>query len=103
MITDLVLHWNNKFKYDYLFRRKFNIPFNSSEHRALSPIDVKFAVLEEKMILEERKKYQRIEAERKKYEETGQWLRKRKLSEQQEEELFSLIDFRGYKPYGKED
>lgn len=103
-MEDFVILWNNRFKYDYWYRKKFNIPFNSDQHRALSPIDVKFAFVEEMMMESERTKYQRIEKEKKKYAETGQWLKKRKLSEEREEEIFKLIDFRGYKPdYGKED
>lgn len=103
-MRDFVIQWNNTFRYDYWYREKYNIAFNSAEHRALSPIDVRFAYEEEMLMASEREKYQMIQKELKKYEKTGQWLKTRKRTQEQEEELFELIDFRGYKPsYGKED
>lgn len=100
---DVLILWNNKFRYDYWYRKKYNIAFNSEEHRAINPIDVKMNYVEENLMEQERMRFVNEQKGEQIYEKTGRWLKKRKRSEAQEEALFDLIDFKGYKPYGKED
>lgn len=91
-LKDLVLKWNDTWKYDYWFRKKYNIRFNSKEHREVSQIDVKFNFIEhvlannEEAISSIRNKQLAI------YEKTGSWLRDRKMSKEAEDALFDLID-----------
>ena len=54
MIDELVRRWNKEWRFDYIYRHKYKISFNSPEHRALNPIDVKFDFLEERIMIQER-------------------------------------------------
>lgn len=49
-IKSLVLEWNNSHPFDLWFRKKYNIPFNSPQHRAMSSIDIAFEYQEEQII-----------------------------------------------------
>lgn len=41
--------WNIKFPFDYIWRRKYNIPFNSEVHRNMDFFHIKFDIEEERM------------------------------------------------------
>lgn len=45
-LQDLVKKWNLLFPLDRWYRKKYNIPFNSSKHRVLSFIDMYFEYYE---------------------------------------------------------
>lgn len=38
--------WNNSWRYDYWWRQKHNVAFNSQEHRDANPIDIRFEFIE---------------------------------------------------------
>ena len=40
-IREFIIQWNNKFSFDLWWRRKYNIPFNSPNHRKASLIDIR--------------------------------------------------------------
>jgi hypothetical protein len=55
-----IIYWNNLFPIDYWYRSKYNIKFNSPEHRELSFIDMLFEFREKKIfdnIFDESNKY----------------------------------------------
>lgn len=74
-MRDLVIKWNNMFPLDNWFRRKYNIPFNSKEHRESNQIDILFEYIE----YIEYKKIMKNPIKSKK--------------EEKEDELFDSIDF----------
>ena len=45
-IKELVEHWNKVMPIDRWYRKKYNIPFNSPNHRAVNIIDMFFEFLE---------------------------------------------------------
>lgn len=96
MITDIIIDWNNKWRFDYWYRQKYNIAFNSPEHRSLSPIDIKINFIEESVINRDRDSYISKQKDKRFYDKTGQWLKKIKRSDEEEKALFDLIDFRDY-------
>jgi len=95
MIEELVRGWNSDWKFDYIYRHKYKLPFNSPEHRVLSPIDVKFDFLEEKLMERERDQYIKREKDLKDYKLTGKWLNKTKMTKKaqaDEDDLFGSIN-----------
>ena len=44
--VDRLYEWNALYPYDFLYREKFNIPYNSELHRSLSYIDIRFYFLD---------------------------------------------------------
>lgn len=48
-IDDFILEWNIKYPVDRWWRKKHNIPFNSSAHRECSFLDMFFEFNEDKM------------------------------------------------------
>lgn len=96
MLKSFIIDWNNKWRFDYWYRDKYEVAFNSPEHRMLSPIDVKRNFIEETLISREREKYIVKKKDEKVYEKTGQWLKKIKKSEKEEQALFDLVDFKDY-------
>ena len=41
-----IISWDNAWKFDYLFRRKYKIPYNSETHRKMNQIDERHDLLE---------------------------------------------------------
>lgn len=100
MNRDFIIEWNNKFRYDYWWRKKYKVAFNSEEHRAMSQIDIRFDYEEEMIMREERANYLRLQREKKFLEKTGKWLKTRKMTEEQAQAIFDRIDI---SDYGEED
>jgi hypothetical protein len=48
-IYSVIVSWDNTWRFDYLFRRKYNIPFNSKKHRKMNQIDSRIDLLEDEM------------------------------------------------------
>jgi hypothetical protein len=46
-IRRFVIIWNNKYPLDLWWRKKYNIPFNSEQHRRISLIDIAFQRVED--------------------------------------------------------
>ncbi len=51
-IMDLVILWNQKYKLDFIYRKRHNIRFNSREHREINPVLMCFELIENKMFIE---------------------------------------------------
>ena len=47
-----IITWNVRFPYDRLWRKKYNIPFNSTEHREICFLDQRFDIEEDKFFEE---------------------------------------------------
>ncbi len=59
-ISDLsrsILHWNARYPLDFWWRRKYNVPYGSEKHRAMTHFDMMFDYLETREV--ERWKKQR--------------------------------------------
>lgn len=47
-----IVVWSNKFPLDRWWRLKYNIPYNSFEHREISQVDIFFEWYEEQLFIE---------------------------------------------------
>jgi len=91
-IKSFIVQWNNTFYLDSWYRKKYNIPFNSTEHRNASFIDIHFEYQEEKMIQEYLDTKDSKEKEKSLYETQGIFLRKKELSKEEIVDIFDDID-----------
>jgi hypothetical protein len=104
MLEQGIISWNKQWEFDYWYREKFGIAFNSPEHRKLTPIDIKLTFIEEKLMVRGRGKYLSREKDKEVYERTGRWLKVIKGSKKEEDKLFDLVDFKDLADYDtKED
>lgn len=95
-LKDFVLKWDGAFRYDFWWRQKYNISFNSEAHRQVNQIDIKFEYIEQILANREYEQFKQDELKAKKLKETGQWLRARDDKEYQKK-LFESIDLSSFK------
>lgn len=97
-MNDFIMGWNNLYPYDKIYRMKYGIAFNSSEHRNLDPFDMIFDLEEELIISRELEKLKKEEEEKNNKEENtyipgaGNFLKKKDLIDAEEEDLIQLIN-----------
>ncbi len=89
-LRELVLEWDNEWKYDYWWRKKYNIPFNSIAHREANQVDIAFEFMEYQLSLEATEQLKKDE-ENKKLSAHGQWIKKR-VDEKRQQTLWDKID-----------
>ena len=72
-IKTFAIWWNNSFILDYWYRQKYNIPFNSKQHRKTEPFDI---IMEwnEGQIATIIRNQEVMKKAKKQYEQTGRWL-----------------------------
>lgn len=94
-LRDSVLKWNGSWRYDYWWREKHNIAFNSEAHRAANQIDIKFEYTEQVLAHQEYDKLRQDQHKAKKLKETGQWLQQRS-NKAYEDKLFEKVNFKDF-------
>lgn len=94
-VKQILLDWNLRFPYDRRFRKKYNISFNSIEHRNTNQIDVYFDLYEDSLFDRYEKEYlEKVKGEEN-YKKTGEFLKKeeqQEMTEQQISEVFDNLD-----------
>ena len=88
-----IISWNNKFPCDKAFRRKYNIPFNSSQHREWSQIDIFVEILEDKLIEKQYEEFQRRNELLEDYRKTGEYLIdiEDQMSDEEKDDVFDKL------------
>lgn len=86
----LMTWWNVTFPLDKWYREKYNLRFNSEEHRSVNPIDIYLEWVEDELHKE------LLEKAVQKREEQEQWdkgivVKQRKIDKKKEEELFEKL------------
>src|SRR5579872_2777371 len=92
-LQQFLIWWNNRFPHDRWFRKKYNISFNSIEHRRLCQIDIKIEYLEDKLFYDHSLSIEDREKRSEEYSK-GIWLKDQgdSLNEKQKQLLFEDID-----------
>lgn len=90
-LKDFIVKWNNENPLDRRFREKYNIRFNSSEHRKTNQLNVLIEYLEDRLFNEYE---ERLEVEQRKDElyNKGVWISEREVSNENTLDLFDKID-----------
>lgn len=97
-IKEFLIYWNNMFPLDYWYRKKFNIRFNSEEHKKSNFIDIKIEFEEEILFDKVRKSKEEWKVKGLEYN-SGKYLRSNKVevkledfTEEQIEDWYNSID-----------
>lgn len=88
-----IVAWNIRFKYDRLWRKKYNIPFGSEQHLKANQIDIYIDMYEDKVIQDIQLLYTQKQKDLEEYRKTGVFLKEEKMSEEAEDKLFKRIKF----------
>jgi hypothetical protein len=83
--SDFLLNWNQKFPLDRWYRKKYNISFNSIQHRSVSYIDIFYEWLEDELVQHYTNKAEKENEKISQYKKTGRWLRTAEENINQEE------------------
>ena len=73
-----VIEWNNLYPLDRWFRKKYNIRFNSTQHRGSNLIDIYFEFIEDKLFDQARAEGVLEKQKTERYKKNG-WLEERKI------------------------
>lgn len=96
ILRDFIVKWNNLFILDRWYRKKYNIPFNSSQHRELSPLDIRFEFEEELFFKAFNKKNELRTKALEEYKEDGKLFDKnainKPMTQEEIDEAFDNID-----------
>lgn len=91
-MKELILKWNNLLRYDFWWRDKYNVAFNSEQHRAMNPIDVKFDWLEKRIAEQQQLQYHEAEKQQLQYLKDGKWLKPRTENSKEEQQILDELD-----------
>jgi hypothetical protein len=89
-MEEFISTWNNTWHYDFWYRQKYGIAFNSPEHQELCQIDIKLNFIEQKMAEREVESHLKRKQDEEEYKKTGSWLKKRIAPVS--EELWDALD-----------
>lgn len=94
-MKELILHWNNEWKYDFWWRKKYNVPFNSEVHRNANQLDIYFEYIEDNLVkdlfIEQEKDKKREE----RFKKDG-WISESATSKEKLIEAFDKIDLKDF-------
>ena len=94
-LRELVVKWDNQWRYDYWWREKHNIPFNSKAHREANQRDIAFEYMENHLSNKAIDKYKNDEDKKHELEKTGQWMKEGDNSKKIQE-AFDKIDIKDF-------
>lgn len=86
-----IVQWNNDHPLDKRYREKYNIAFNSSEHRAISQLDILVEYLEGRLF-DEHEEIMEKQLKKDELFNKGVWLSDREVPEESTIDLFDKID-----------
>lgn len=92
---ELIVKWNNLFPYDRIYREKYNIAFNSPEHRKVNQIDIYLDLYEDVLFSNYRKETKGKEERYRKYNEDGKLFDDSHITKEEQlaQELFDKVKF----------
>lgn len=94
-LNDFIVRWNNNHRYDFWWRQKHNIAFNSEQHRQANPVDIAFEYFENALANKTLEDI-RGEEEKDKLLKKGTWIKRNEKQKEREKELMSKIDWSKY-------
>ena len=79
-VRNSIIKWNLNFPYDRLWRKTYNLAFNSSGHREISFLDQVFQVEEDRL-------FEELQTKERYKPNTGDWLKSKESNLSFEEEI----------------
>lgn len=86
--------WNIKFRYDRIWRKKYNIPFGSPEHLRANQIDIFLDLYEDQLYELAKEQYFQKQKDLEDYQKSGNVLKEEKMSQKEEDEIFKNFRFK---------
>lgn len=93
-LIDQVRKWNNTWRYDYWYRQKYGIAFNSEQHRSVDPLTVKFEYIENYLAAQQLEQSEIAEVKRKALKE-GRWIEEN-IDQEKQDRLFEKMDLSNF-------
>jgi hypothetical protein len=90
-IRQVVVKWDNYWKYDFWWRQKHNIAFNSAAHREANQADIAFEYIENKLLEEALAEYKVTEEKKKRYDKDG-WMSESVVDKEKSIAAFDALD-----------
>lgn len=90
-LKEFIIHWNNSHKYDYWWRSKYNVAFNSEAHRKTNQYDIAFEYLEDKIMKNEIQQRDEMERKKQAFKKTRQWIVEREEDKEKGDRLLENI------------
>jgi hypothetical protein len=90
-IKRFLISWNTRFRFDRVYRKKYNIRFNSKEHREINQIDIFLELQEERLFKNMFVESNNDKKSLKEYKDTGIFLRESR-SEDEEVDFEKLME-----------
>lgn len=92
-LKQLVVQWNDQWKYDLWFRRKYQLRFNDEIHRSCNQIDIAFEYIEYQLEQQERQKWDKAQRDRDyRQGDDDKWIRSNEDDSKAVEEAFDKLD-----------
>lgn len=95
-LRECVVKWDNLYRYDFWWRQKYSIPFNSEQHRAANQLDIAFEYFENAMSNKALEKYKEDDAKKEELKKTGQWLRESEGNKEKLQEAFDKLNLKDF-------
>lgn len=88
-----LIEWNNRFPLDRRFRKKYNISFNSEEHRKTNQVDMFLDLLEDSMVERQKGNYIKYNTFKDEMEKDNQFLvsQEESMTEEEKDDAFELL------------
>ena len=93
-LVELARQWNNTWLYDYWWRAKYNVAFNSEQHRATDPLSIKFEYIEN-CLANQQAEQSEANDKRKKALKEGRWIEEN-IDQEKQDKLWDKIDLRQF-------
>jgi len=88
---DFIIRWNNDHPLDKKYREKYNIAFNSPQHRQINQLDILLEYIEDQSFEQFKSDYHIKAVKAQQYKE-GIWLEEKQLTSEESTDLFDNID-----------
>jgi hypothetical protein len=73
-VVEFITAWNATWRSDYWWRKKYNVAFNSEQHRAMDPVDIQIDYMENQLVQQYMDQLEKEEQD-KPLIEKGEWMK----------------------------
>lgn len=94
-MKEQILKWNNDWRYDFWYRQKYKIAFNSLEHREANQLDIVFEYIESNIIKEILNEREEEKKREERFKKDG-WISESQSSKEKIIEAFNKIDLKDF-------
>ncbi len=90
-MKEIVVQWDNSWRYDHWWRQKYKIAFNSKEHQEASQFDIAFEYMESYLFELSTNNFKKQEEKEKRFKKDG-WISESTSSKSKNKKAFDNLD-----------